>query len=133
MLLDAQSAVLSKQPDAARLVAAADSILRRVGHGAFNESAGNLIVARLWERLGDARRAYDATKRIETNATPVPFMSTYVRERARLASAAGDLQDAVTQYRKYVAIRAEPEPALIPDRDAARRELARLEKLSTGR
>jgi hypothetical protein len=108
-------------------------MLRRVEYGEFNEPAGNLIVARLWERLGDVRRAYAATQRVRITATPQPFAASYQRERARLAAASGDVNGAIRAYRHYVAERARPEPALVADLEAAKRELARLEKQAGGR
>lgn len=133
LLLEAQHAAASKTPNAMELVAAADSMLRQVEGGDYNEGAGNLIAARLWERMGDLRRAYAATLRMEVRVTPRPFVSTMWRERARLATAAGDTAEAIRAYRQYVAIRALAEPSLQPDLQNAKRELARLEKQPAGK
>lgn len=108
-------------------------MLRRVEGGRYNQAAGNLIAARLWERVGDLRRAHGAAERVEIRTTPLPFVSTMWRERGRLAAAMGDTSDAIRAYRQYVAIRAQAEPSLRPDLENAKRELARLEKRPAGR
>jgi eukaryotic-like serine/threonine-protein kinase len=133
LLLDAQHAAATDAPNAMELVTRVDSMLRRVEGGRYNETAGNLIAARLWERMGDLRRAYGATLRMELRTTPRPFVSTMWRERGRLAAAAGDTTNAIRAYRQYVAIRAQAEPSLRPDLENAKRELARLEKRPAGR
>jgi hypothetical protein len=133
LLLDAQRAVATKAPNAATLVASADSMLRRVEQGEYNEPAGNLIVARLWEQVGDFRRAHAATLRVELRPVARPFQSTFWRERGRLAAAAGDTSDAIRAYRQYVSLRAHADAALKPDLDNAKRELARLERQPAGK
>jgi serine/threonine-protein kinase len=133
LLLDAQRAVATKAPNAKALVTSADSMLRRVEGGRYNQAAGNLIVARLWESLSEPARAHAATLRVELGPTVRPFNSTMWRERARLAVAAGDTSDAIRAYRQYIAIRARADSILIPDLDNARYELARLEKHAAGR
>ena len=133
LLLDAQIATLSKENDAPALVARADSMLRRVDGGLYNQDAGNLIVSRLWEQLGDTRRAYAAVQRRRSGPGMNRFGATYLREEARLAAAAGDVNAAIHIYRRYVTVRAEPEPSMLPDLEAAKRELARLEKAAGGK
>ena len=133
LLLDAQIAVLGKRPDAMQRTIAADSMLRRADGGEFVISTGNPVVARLWERLGDVRHAYAASQRFRYNANLMAYFATSIRERARLAAAAGDTADAVRQYRRYVAMRAKPEPVLLPALESARAELARLEKSTSGK
>ena len=133
LLLDAQAAVMRKEPTAAPLVASADSMLRRVDGGEYNESAGNLVVARLWEALGDPQRAFAAAQRRPSGPEREPFGTTFLREAARLAAASGQVDAAIGYYRRYVAARAEPEPSMRPDLDAAKRELARLEAMNPGK
>ncbi|HET7373860.1 MAG TPA: hypothetical protein VFJ20_10755, partial [Gemmatimonadaceae bacterium] len=93
----------------------------------------NLIVSRLWEQLGDTRRAYAAVQRRRSGPVMNLFGATYLREEARLAAAAGDVNAAIHIYRRYVTVRAEPEPSMLPDLEAAKRELARLEKAAGGK
>jgi hypothetical protein len=108
-------------------------MLRRVEQGEYNEPAGNLIIARLWEQVGDFRRAHAATLRVELRPVARPFQSTVWRERGRLAAAAGDTSDAIRAYRQYVAMRAHVDAILKPDLDNAKRELARLERQPAGK
>ena len=133
LLLDAQVAVLSKDATARDLVARADSMLRRVDGGLYNQDTGNLIVARLWEQLGDTRQAYAAVQRRRSGPVINLFGATYVREEARLAAATGDVNAAIRAYQRYVRMRAEPEPSMLADLEAAKRELARLEKTAAGK
>ena len=133
LLLEAQSAVVGRQAAAPTLVASADSMLRRAEPGEYNQPAGNLIVARLWERLGDPQRAYAATLRWHSGPGLEPFGATALRESARLAAEAGRTDEAIRLYRRYVRVRAAPEPSMLPDLAAARRELARLEQQAGGK
>ena len=55
-----------------------------------------------------------------------------LREMGRLAALAGDREAAVRAYRHYLAIRTDPDPALIPQRDSVRAELAALTGESQG-
>jgi serine/threonine-protein kinase len=130
MIVDAQVAVLEKQSDARARTERLDSLLRRVEVGDYAGRGGNLIVSRLWERLGEPRRAYDATKRIQWNGGLPPYLMTYARERARLAAIVGEREDAIKSYRTYVSVRSKPEPAMAADVARAKQELARLEKLN---
>jgi hypothetical protein len=133
LVLDAQFRVLSKAPAAAAAVSAVDSMLQRVGGGRYNEGIGNLIAAGLWEQLGDSRRAFAATQRLRMGPGFYPFGSTFIREGARLAAASGDADAAIQLYRRYIAIRDDPEPSMRSDVEAARHELARLETQSSGK
>ncbi|MEJ2504150.1 MAG: hypothetical protein P8177_12700, partial [Gemmatimonadota bacterium] len=54
------------------------------------------------------------------------YTSTFRREEGRLAAAAGDTAAAVDAYRRYLAMRTDPEPALRPEVERVRRELERL-------
>jgi hypothetical protein len=51
----------------------------------------------------------------------------------RLAALTGDVNAAIRAYQHYVRVRAEPEPSMLPDLEAAKRELARLEKAAGGK
>jgi hypothetical protein len=126
-------AVIDRRPSARAALERADSLLKLVEGGEIERSSGNLIAARAWERVGDLKRAHSATKRVALQVTPPLFTATYLRERARLAAAVGDNEDAIRQYRRYIKMRENPDPSLVADRDAAAKELARLEKLTGGR
>jgi hypothetical protein len=49
-----------------------------------------------------------------------------LRQEGRLAVLVGDTAAAVKAYEKYLNLRADPEPPLIPQRDSVRAELADL-------
>jgi hypothetical protein len=55
-----------------------------------------------------------------------PFFATMLRQEGRLADLAGDRHGAIEAYRRYLALRTNPEPALKPQVERVRTELARL-------
>jgi hypothetical protein len=55
------------------------------------------------------------------------YLSTQLREEGRLAALTGDRAGAVRSYSHYLALRNEPEPRLMAEVQAVRRELALLE------
>jgi tetratricopeptide (TPR) repeat protein len=136
MVLDAQLATLAGRPDAARRLTSLDSMLALGPLGDHVRAAGNLVASRLWERMGNVRKAYEAAQRwtpFTTNPADGSLWSTYLREQARLAVAAGDREAAIGAYRQYLRLRANAEPALARDLAAVRSELEKLERQSTGR
>ncbi|HKT59655.1 MAG TPA: hypothetical protein VJQ46_06365, partial [Gemmatimonadales bacterium] len=87
----------------------------------------NIVTARLRELIGDSPGARRAIARVPIEVPFRPlYQSTYQREQARLVLAAGDTAAAIRALRRYVALRASPEPALVPQRDSARAQLAAL-------
>jgi eukaryotic-like serine/threonine-protein kinase len=83
--------------------------------------------ARVWEKLGDLPRALTMASRYAVWATEsVPYLGLQLREQGRLAARAGDKRRATRAYRHYLAMRAEAEPAIKPQVDSVRRELAQL-------
>lgn len=54
------------------------------------------------------------------------FLSTHYREARRLAELAGQREQAIDAYTRYLALRRDPEPALTPEVDKVRQALARL-------
>jgi serine/threonine-protein kinase len=120
-LLRAARAVLERRPDAALLVGRFDSLSQQ---DVVLEEA-SLVAARLWQALGNPERALAAARRRMRYWTPT-FLSSYLREEGRLAALTGDRAGAIRAYRHYLALRYNPEPALRPQVDAVRAELARL-------
>ena len=55
-----------------------------------------------------------------------PLFNAVRRVRGELAERLGQREDAIEQYQLYLATRQDPEPILIPERDAVRAALARL-------
>ena len=135
-MLDAHLAVIKRAPDATTKLAEVDSLVRlgqnEMARTVF-ETAGGIILMRLWETQGDIRRARAAALRIRMNTgTPLPYYATYIRGQARLGEALGDREEAIKAYRKYVRLR-NPEPSLVADRDAAQKSLDRLLAQSAGK
>ncbi len=89
--------------------------------------AGNLVLARLWETLGEDERALAALRRREYHwGFGVAYLSSYLREEGRLAARIGDREGAISAYRHYLTLRSDPEPAATAEVDRVREELARL-------
>ncbi len=85
----------------------------------------NLVLARLLEAQGDfhgAQRVLDAMQ----IGTLVAYGSIVLRERGRIALQRGDTLGAAENYRRYLAMRADPEPELLPEVQRIRVELAQL-------
>jgi DNA-binding SARP family transcriptional activator len=82
------------------------------------------IVAQLWADREDWVRALAAIRRRPHGS--VGDLAADLREEARLAVNAGDTAGAVRAYRHYLALRVDPEPALLPQVEAVRATLARL-------
>ena len=84
----------------------------------------NLLLARLWEALGDVPRARMAIRRRAGGFAIAPtLLSSFLREEGRLSTLAADTVSAIRAYRHYLALRFDPEPALRPEVERVRREL----------
>jgi hypothetical protein len=93
--------------------------------------AANLTAARLWEREGDVTRALAAVRRrpyIVDLVEPrlLVALSTMLAEEGRLAAQAGDRAGAARAWRRYLALRADAEPAVEPEVRRAEAALARI-------
>ncbi len=83
-----------------------------------------LLLARCLEWRGDAAAALRALRRRPYRAwTGLPFLAQSFKEEGRLALAAGDTAGARVAWRRYLELRADPDPALVPERDRIRRLL----------
>jgi hypothetical protein len=103
--------------------------LSRVGAPGSRNLWQNLVLARLWQARGDTAPALAAVRRREYQQGVSPWaLAASLREEGRLAAVTGDSSGAVRAYRHYLVLRADPEPALIPQRDSVRAELSRLER-----
>jgi tetratricopeptide (TPR) repeat protein len=126
LLLDAQLSALDHRPNGPALLVRADSALRTNAEPVDLTALGNLIVAGLWETNGDPARALTAVRRRIFALVPPPFFATMLRQEGRLADLAGDRPGAIEVYRRYLALRTDPEPAIKPQVEQVRAELARL-------
>jgi tetratricopeptide (TPR) repeat protein len=132
-VLEARQAVYQHSARAARLVAELDS--PRVLDPYLNSWAvtlGNLTLAELYSQLGDHAKGLSVVERrapvADAGAQRVQVaLSTLYREEGRLAMLTGDKARARSAYGHYLALRAHPEPALQPEVDRIKREVARLE------
>jgi eukaryotic-like serine/threonine-protein kinase len=118
-VLEAQLAAATRAPDLRARVAQLDSTVRRREAVTWVLAAANLTSARIWEQLGDRERALTAVRRrvyitdLKEQRVLVA-LTTFLREEGRLAALTGDKAGAIQAYRIYLAIRANPEPALAP-------------------
>jgi DNA-binding SARP family transcriptional activator/TolB-like protein len=87
----------------------------------------NIMLARAYEAGGDEAHALEVIRRGVWFHAP-RFLSTYLREEGRLATRLGDRAGAIRAYEHYLALRSEPEPVLLADRDRIRAELDRLKR-----
>jgi hypothetical protein len=87
---------------------------------------GNLVVARLREEQGDLPGALAAIRRRSYEWWMPTFLSTYLREEGRLAALTDDHTGAIHAYQHYLALRSDPEPAVRPEVDQVRIQLAAL-------
>ncbi|MGH7512408.1 MAG: hypothetical protein ACREOQ_05720 [Gemmatimonadales bacterium] len=84
------------------------------------------MTARLLEEQGNLPGALASVRRRAYGVVPASYLSTYLRQEGRLAELVGDTAGAIRAYRHYLALRSNPEPSLLPERDDVRTELARL-------
>lgn len=130
-VLDAWQALSEGRPDAAELVAKADSI-QLAGHNMFPpmQYAAPIEIAWLKERLGDLPGALRAMRRQVRGSFVILFTATRVREEGRLAALNGDIEGAIRAYEHYLALRSDPEPELEPEVADVRAEYERLVALA---
>jgi hypothetical protein len=121
-LLEAWWASATRQPGATQVVIRLDSLARTSPHRW--DPAWNLVVARLLEAQGDTSRALAAVRRRDFGL--VPQVAAFLREEGRLAALASDTVGAITAYRHYLGLRSDPEPAVRPEVEQVRSELAAL-------
>ena len=109
-LLEAARAQNAGSPDARPMIVSVDSLLRTAPYLQLRWE--NLMVAQLLEGEGEYARAADAAGRFRTGLGYPHYMSEYLREGGRLAALAGDRERAIERYRRYLALRGDPEPGV---------------------
>ena len=86
-----------------------------------------LVYLHILGELGASERALAASAAHTRNlGFFVAWLPTLLRLEARFAAATGDKDRALQAYRKYLALRNDPDPALIPQADSVRAEYERL-------
>jgi hypothetical protein len=129
VLLAAMLSSLSKRADRRATLDRLDSLLAT--GPSWNADVqyvdfGNLVVARLREEQGDLPGALAAIRRRSYEWWMPTFLSTYLREEGRLAALTDDHAGAIHAYQHYLALRSDPEPAVRPEVDQVRIQLAAL-------
>jgi len=88
---------------------------------------GNLELARAYELSGHDSSALRVIRR-GIWFYPPRMLSTHLREEGKLAARLGDRAGAIRAYEHYLALRSDPEPPLIAQRDSIRAEVNRLKR-----
>ena len=88
-----------------------------------------VLLSRLYERIGQRRRALEVLRRRPYMAGWPAYLATAWAEEGRLAEAMADSASARRAYTRYLTLRDEPEPDVMPRVDSVRR---RLESLGGG-
>jgi tetratricopeptide (TPR) repeat protein len=109
-LLDATAAVAQRQPNARVRVQQLDSLVLTGPAVSDASTYANIVVARLYDRLGDQHAALDAIRRRGYMSGWPRYLASARREEGRLALAQGDTAAAAEVYRQYLALRREAEP-----------------------
>ncbi|HET9986234.1 MAG TPA: BTAD domain-containing putative transcriptional regulator [Longimicrobiales bacterium] len=126
-LLEASLAVAAGRSDARARVARLDSLVLTTTAAGDVAAYGNIALSRLHLRLGQPRRALDAIRRRPYLSAAWPrYLATSLREEGDLARQVGDAEGALAAYRQYLALRADPEPALVAAADSVRQIVAAL-------
>jgi TolB-like protein len=115
----------ARRPDAAALRALVDSMALD-GCCAMPPFV-DLALARAYEERGDDVSALRVIRR-GVWYYPPRLLSTQLREEGRLAARLGDRTGAIRAYEHYLALRSNPEPALVPERDSIQSEVNRLKR-----
>ena len=128
-LLDATRATALHLPDAREKLAEAD-VASRTFELLLPALGANLVVAHLAELQGDLPLALRAVRRRAGvyGFFPAWHLSTFLREEGRLAALTGDTAGAMRAYRHYLALRTNPEPAVQPEVEVVRAEVAKLQR-----
>jgi hypothetical protein len=134
-MTEAWLAVDRKTPDALSRLRHVDSVAATGYPAEPGLVEAVFVLPRLWESLGDASAALRAIRRrpYHWGIALVVGAAEVAREEGRIAALAGDREGAIQAYRRYLAIRVEPDSSLKPEVEQVRRELARLERESAGR
>jgi len=119
-------AVTAHDAGALRLVERVDS----ASTAARNQRTGpsnQVVLARAYELLGQPARALAVLRRRPYEQWWTPrHLAQSLRMEGRLAAQVGDTAGAIAAYRRYLVLRSDPDPDLIPKTDTVRAALAAL-------
>jgi eukaryotic-like serine/threonine-protein kinase len=126
--IGAQLGVARRAPDARARVEALDSLLIHAPELDRREvrTTGNLVLAELWERTGEAERALQVAKRRDGQLGYTMFRSERLQRVARLSRQLGRRDEERAALQEFVNLRVNAEPHLQPDVERARARLAEL-------
>ena len=124
LILEAWSQTRAGDPAGAASVDRLDEITRLQ-----NLSRSNVLrIATLLEERGELDRALLMLEKRARFSSAVPaYQPTIWRTEGRLATAVGDTARAVRAYARYLKIRQDPEPEVMPEVEAVRAALAELQ------
>jgi serine/threonine-protein kinase len=127
--LDAWASARTRRSDAGAALARLDSLAR--SGLVSNPHIGlvvNMVASRLYEERSDFVRAVAAVRRRPYDISQGPVgLAAYLRAEGRLAALAGDTAGARSAYRRYLSLRADPEPSLARQVAAVRAALDSLD------
>ncbi len=126
-VLRAVVAVKAGAPDARDAVVRADTLLAGSARPniAYRELAA-IVMADLWQRLGDDARALAAARRLARLPTGMDHFPDLELIQAQLADRTGDTEEAIRLYANYVRWRVRAEPPFTERAARARQRLAQL-------
>ena len=88
----------------------------------------DLVLARLWAERGDTTRALASLRLYRYGFCCHWTAATGAREEGRLAALQGHTARAIRAYRRYLDLRRDARPELVPQRDSVQAALALLER-----
>ena len=125
-ILEATLAAELRRTDAEHALERLDSLLAR-GLTDVGAQIGGLTSAKLHEARGDYRGALDMVRRRPLVAGALVSLASSLREEGHLAELVGDRGAAIRAYQHYLALRVDPEPALVPEVAGVQAALRRLQ------
>jgi tetratricopeptide (TPR) repeat protein len=107
-----------------------DSLVRWdiANHSGSWHPVEGLLLAVAWQALGEPRRALAAVHLDVWELNHATLLAPRLRQEGRLAAIVGDTTRAIRAYRRYLRLRRDADPILIPERDSVQAALARLER-----
>jgi DNA-binding SARP family transcriptional activator/TolB-like protein len=125
-LLDGSLVVLKRRRDALTRMERLDSLALTSQTAGDAITYAPILIARLYERLGEPRRALQAIRKRSYMSSWPRYLATAWREEGRLAQLVGDHVGAREAYESYLAFRTSPEDDVVPQVEQVRRLLAAL-------
>ncbi len=125
-LLDAAAAIQGRGRDARARLARLDSLAFTVTTAGDAALYAPLWIARLHERIGDRSGALNAIRRRPYMTDWPRYLATMLREEGQWAETNQERSRALDAFRQYLALRHDPEPALVAQTAAVRQAIVRL-------